>query len=61
MDKKVLSNYQEFIPKYFENEFEDSKRVFQTFKSLFNSGGLLVIGICDYYQKYYSDESFRII
>ena len=36
MDKKVLSNYQEFIPKYFENEFEDSKRVFQTFKSLFN-------------------------
>ena len=36
MDKKVLSNYQEIIPKYFENEFEDSKRVFQTFKSLFN-------------------------
>ena len=36
MDKKLFSNYQDLIPKYFKNEIEDSKRIFQTFKRLFD-------------------------
>lgn len=36
MDKKLFSNYQDLIPKYFKSEIEDSKRIFQTFKRLFD-------------------------
>ena len=34
MDKKLFSNYQNFIPKHFSGEHEDSKRLFVTFKRL---------------------------